>query len=98
MNARPCLAFLAVRDSLAGKEPHMTTMNISLTEEIKTFIKGRIAEEGFASASEYLRSLVREAQKRKARQALEAKLLEGLQGAVGETRTEIELPKELMYS
>ena len=58
----------------------MTTMNISLPEEMKAFIEAQMAQEGYASASEYLRALIREAQMRKAKQALEAKLLEGLQG------------------
>jgi antitoxin ParD1/3/4 len=58
----------------------MTTMNISLPDEMRAFIEAQIAQEGFASASEYLRSLVRDAQKRKVRLELEAKILEGLQG------------------
>jgi len=58
----------------------MTTMNISIPDEMKAFIENQLAQEGFASASEYFRSLVREAQRRKAKQELEAKLLEGLQG------------------
>jgi antitoxin ParD1/3/4 len=67
----------------------VTTMNISLPEEMKAFIEAQIAREGYASASEYLRALIRDAQKRQARQELEAKLLEGLQGpAVELTREE----------
>ena len=57
----------------------MATMNISVTDEMKAFVEAQLAEEGYATASEYLRALIREAQKRKARRALEAKLLEGLQ-------------------
>ena len=57
----------------------MTTMNISLPEEMKAFIEAQMAQEGYASASEYLRFLIREAQRHQARQALDAKLLEGLQ-------------------
>ncbi len=65
----------------------MITMNISLPEEMKAFIETRIAAEGYASASEYLRALIRDAQKRQAKQELEAKLLEGLEGpAVEMTR------------
>ncbi len=65
----------------------MTTMNISLPDEMKTFVEAQMAREGYASASEYLRALIREAQKQRARQELEAKLLEGLQGpAVRMTR------------
>jgi len=66
----------------------MTTMNISLPDEMKAFIETQISQDGYASASEYLRALVREAQKRKARQELEAKLLEGLQGPVSEMTAE----------
>jgi antitoxin ParD1/3/4 len=59
----------------------MTTMNISLPDDLKAFIVDRVAQEGYASASEYLRHLLREAQRRKAKLDLEAKLAEGLQGA-----------------
>jgi antitoxin ParD1/3/4 len=58
----------------------MTTMNISLPDEMKAFVESQMAAEGYASASEYLRSLIRDAQKRRAKQDLEVKLLEGLQG------------------
>ena len=58
----------------------MTTMNISLPDEIKAFVEAQLAQNGFASASEYLRALIRDDQKRRARRDLEAKLLEGLQG------------------
>ena len=65
----------------------MTTMNISVPDEMKAFVEAEMAQEGYASASEYLRALIRDAQKRRARQELEAKLLEGLQGpAVQMTR------------
>jgi antitoxin ParD1/3/4 len=57
----------------------MTTMNISLPEEMKAFIEAEMTQEGYASASEYLRSLIREAQKRRAKQELEAKLREALE-------------------
>jgi antitoxin ParD1/3/4 len=62
----------------------MTTMNISLPDEMKTFIESQMGQEGYASASEYLRALIRDAQKRQARQALDAKLLEGLQSSARE--------------
>jgi len=57
----------------------MTTMNISLPDEMKAFIEDQLAQEGFASASEYFRSLVREAQRRNAKQALEAKFREAIE-------------------
>ena len=40
----------------------MTTMNISLPEEMKVFVEAQMAQEGYASASEYLRALIRDAQ------------------------------------
>ena len=62
----------------------MATMNISLPDEMKAFIEARMAQEGYASASESLRTLIREEQRRRDREALEASLLEGLQGPVVE--------------
>jgi antitoxin ParD1/3/4 len=57
----------------------MTTMNISLPDEMKAFIEAQVAQEGYASASEYFRALVREAQKRQAKRELEAKFREALE-------------------
>ncbi len=57
----------------------MTTVNISLPEEMKAFIEAQMAQEGFASASEYLRALIRDAQKRRAKQAMGAKFREALE-------------------
>lgn len=59
-------------------------MNISLPEEMKAFIDAQMNREGYASASEYLRVLIQEAQKRQTRQELEAKLLDGLQSPASE--------------
>lgn len=57
----------------------MTTMNISLPDEMKAFVESRMAHEGYASASEYLRALIRDAQKRQAKRELEAKFREALE-------------------
>ena len=65
----------------------MTTMNISLPEEMKAFIEARIATEGFASASEYLRTLIREAQKRQAKQTLETKFRDALESGPATSMT-----------
>jgi antitoxin ParD1/3/4 len=58
----------------------MTTMNISLPDDLKAFVEDRVAQEGYTSASEYFGDLIREAQRRKAKLELEAKLADGLQG------------------
>jgi antitoxin ParD1/3/4 len=57
----------------------MTTLNISLPEEMKAFVEAQMAEEGYASASEYLRALIREAQRRQAKRELETKLRAALE-------------------
>jgi antitoxin ParD1/3/4 len=57
----------------------MTTMNISLPDEMRAFIEARMTQEGHASVDEYVRSLIREAQKRQAKQELEAKFREALE-------------------
>jgi antitoxin ParD1/3/4 len=57
----------------------MTTMNISLPEEMKAFVEAQMTAEGYASASESLRALIRNDQKRRAKQALEAKFREAIE-------------------
>ena len=57
----------------------MATMNISLPDQMKEFVETQAQREGFGTVSEYLRSIIREAQKREAKHALEAKLKEGLE-------------------
>ena len=59
----------------------MTTMNVSLPDDMKAFVEDRVDQEGYASASEYFRDLIREAKRRKAKLDLEAKLADGLQGS-----------------
>jgi antitoxin ParD1/3/4 len=56
----------------------MTSMNISLPDEMRAFVEAEMGQEGYASASEYMRALIREAQKRRAKQELEVKLREAL--------------------
>ncbi len=57
----------------------MTTMNISVPDEMKAFVETQMSQEGYASASEYLRALIRDAQKRRAKHDLEAKFCEALE-------------------
>lgn len=57
----------------------MTTMNISLPEALKSFVDEQIASGGYSTASEYVRGLIRDAQKQAAQERLEAALLEGLE-------------------
>ena len=57
----------------------MATMNISLPETMKEFVETQVDTQGYSTTSEYFRSLVREDQKRQARERLDAALLEGIQ-------------------
>ena len=55
-------------------------MNISIPESLREFVEGQVRDGGYGSASEYVRELIRADQRRKAEEALEAALLEGLNG------------------
>jgi antitoxin ParD1/3/4 len=37
----------------------MSTMNISLPEELKSFVDGRLQADGYGTSSEYMRELIR---------------------------------------
>jgi antitoxin ParD1/3/4 len=57
----------------------MRTMNISLPETLKNFVDQQIAAGRYSSASEYVRELIRNDEKRKAEDRLAALMREGLQ-------------------
>ena len=56
----------------------MTSLNISLPSSLKEFVETQVQESGFSTPSEYIRDLVRNDQKRRAEEKLEALLLKGL--------------------
>ena len=58
----------------------MQSMNISLPDPMKEFVDGQISTGRYSSVSEYMRELIREDEKRKAHEQLEALLLDGLRG------------------
>lgn len=66
----------------------MESINISLPESLKRFIDGQIASGRYSSESEYICELIRNDEKRKADECLEALLLEGLQGEEAELTRE----------
>jgi len=55
----------------------MTSMNISLPEELKEYVEEQ-TRSGYSTPSEYVRELIREDRKRRAKERLDALLLEGL--------------------
>lgn len=56
-----------------------TTMNISLPDTMKAFIDERLVGDGYGTASEYVRELIRADQKQREEQKLERLLLDRLQ-------------------
>ncbi len=57
----------------------MSTMNISLPDGLKTYVDDQVAGGGFGTASEYMRTLIREDQERKQLREL---LLEGARSPI----------------
>lgn len=56
-----------------------TTMNISLPDSLRAFVDERLTGEGYGTASEYVRELIRADQKHREERKLEKLLLERLQ-------------------
>ncbi len=56
-----------------------TTMNISLPDTLKAFIEERLIGDGYGTASEYVRELIRADQRQREEQKLEKLLLDRLQ-------------------
>jgi antitoxin ParD1/3/4 len=56
----------------------MASLNISMPDELREFVAKRTKQTNHATPTEYIRSLVREDQKRADQERLEKLLLEGL--------------------
>jgi antitoxin ParD1/3/4 len=54
------------------------SINISLPDAMRTYVEEQVANGGYSTVSEYFGELIRQDQKRKAKERLEAMLLEGL--------------------
>ena len=54
-------------------------MNISLPDQLKEFVDNQVGSGRYSSVSEYVRDLIRDDEKRKAQDRLEALLMEGIQ-------------------
>lgn len=54
-------------------------MNVSLPDSLKSFVEERLNYDGYGTASEYIRELIRADQKRREGEKLEKLLLERLQ-------------------
>jgi antitoxin ParD1/3/4 len=58
----------------------MSTMNVSLPDELKAYVDDKVGEGGYGSTSEYVRDLIR---RDKDRQQLRRALLDGAASAPG---------------
>jgi antitoxin ParD1/3/4 len=56
----------------------MSTLTISLPDSLKAFIDSQLATKGYGNVSEYIRSLLRDAQAKEENARIESLLLEGL--------------------
>ena len=65
----------------------ITSMNISLPSTLREFVEERVST-GYGSASEYIRELLRDDQKRAAQAKLEELLLEGINSGTPEAWTD----------
>jgi antitoxin ParD1/3/4 len=77
-----------IADGLVTEKLVMVTVTISLPDSLKAFMETQIASKGFGNVSEYVRSLLREAQEKESEARLQALLLEGLSSGGGEAVTE----------
>ena len=70
----------------------MQTMNISLPDQLKDFVDEQVGSGRYSSVSEYVRDLIRDDERRKAQEKLEALLMEGIQSGkpTGMTRRDWE--------
>jgi antitoxin ParD1/3/4 len=57
----------------------MRTLTISLPESLREFIDAQVKSKGYGNTSEYVRSLLRDAQKTATGERLDQLLLEGLE-------------------
>ena len=58
----------------------MSTMNVSLPDELKSYVDGQVGDGGYGSTSEYVRDLIR---RDKDRQQLRRVLLDGAASSPG---------------
>jgi antitoxin ParD1/3/4 len=66
-----------------------STMNISLPDTMKAFVENTVSTEGYGTASEYIRELIRTDQKRKELERLEQVLAKAIEGEPAELNDEV---------
>jgi len=56
----------------------LTSLNISLPRSLKDYVEEQVKEGGYSTPSEFIRTLLRDDHKRRAKEKLETLLLEGV--------------------
>ena len=68
--------------------PKLTSLHVSLPEDLKEFVRQEVAEGGYSTPSDFVRSLLRERRAKKLRQQIDAALLASLETPVEEVTPE----------
>ncbi len=68
--------------------PKLTSLHVSLPEDLKEFVRQEVAEGGYSTPSDFVRSLLRERRAKKLRQRIDAALLASLETPVEEVTPE----------
>jgi antitoxin ParD1/3/4 len=61
----------------------MSTMNVSLPPALKKYVRERVRAENYSNAGDYIRTLIREDQRRRGIDVLEELIVEGLNSGEG---------------
>jgi antitoxin ParD1/3/4 len=61
----------------------MSTMNVSLPPALKKYVRERVKADSYSNASDYIRTLIREDQRRRGIDVLEQLIVEGLGSGEG---------------
>lgn len=56
----------------------MPSLNVSLPKTLREYVENQVEEGGYSTPSEYVRSLIREDQKKRVAEKIEALLMEGI--------------------
>ncbi len=70
--------------------PKLTSLHVSLPEDLKDFVRQEVAEGGYSTPSDFVRTVLRERREQKLRRGIDATLLASL-----ETPTESVTPEYL---
>ena len=74
-------------ENATSKAMTTTSMNVSLPDGLKDYVKERVAEGTYSTPSDFVRDLIRADMQRRGRQKLEQMLLEGIASGEGEEVT-----------